>query len=56
MTTDLIPTNGVYVFPTEYPRGFQAAKYDAEGFAHELRWFPTRERAEAHAKTLKEAA
>lgn len=45
---DLFPDPGWHVFPTFYPPGWQVAKHDAEGFAHELRWFPTLGEAEAH--------
>ena len=52
-TTDLIPTNGVYVTETHHPKGFTVGSYDAEGFiSAEARWFPTREQAEAHARKL----
>lgn len=55
MQTDkLIPTNGIYVTETYGPPGWQAARYDARGFALSPRWFKTRDKAEAWAKKLGE--
>lgn len=51
-SNDLIPVNGVHIIPTEYPKGFNVAKYDAEGFTSEGRWFPTLEAAKAYAAKL----
>lgn len=53
LTKDLIPTNGVHICETYYPAGFQVARHDAEGFTSDLRWFPTMEKAEAYAATLR---
>ena len=53
LTKDLIPTNGVHITEAFYPAGFQVAEYDAKGFATAPRWFPTMEKAAAHAATLK---
>ena len=52
LTKDLIPTNGVHITETQFPKGFQVAKYDADGFASDNRWFPTMEKAEAYAAAL----
>lgn len=49
----LIPTNGVHITEGQFPKGFYVARYDAEGFTQAPRWFPTREAAEAYARTLK---
>lgn len=47
-----IPVNGVFVSPTFYPIGFYVAKYDAEGFASEPRWFPDRAAADGYKSSL----
>lgn len=47
-----IPTNGIYVTPMEYPRGWQVARYDHEGLASDLRWFSSLAKAAEYAKTL----
>jgi hypothetical protein len=52
MTTALIPTNGVFVTETQYPKGFTVARYDARGFAQEPRWFETLASARSHAEKL----
>lgn len=52
MTTDLIPTNGVHIVETYYPKGFSVARYDREGFSADGRWFETREKAEAYAAKI----
>jgi len=49
---DLIPTNAVAISETHGPKGWLAGRYDGEGFISSQRWFPTREAAEAYAKTL----
>lgn len=49
-----IPSAGIHLFPTHHPRGFYVARYDAEGFANEGRWFDNRRAAEAYAKLLAE--
>jgi hypothetical protein len=50
---DLIPTKGVHITEAYHPKGWYVAKYDTEGFATAPRWFPTREKAEAYAATLR---
>jgi hypothetical protein len=52
LTNALIPTNGIWITETEFPKGFAVAKYDAEGFTSAARWFPTIEKARAHAKEI----
>ena len=52
LTKDLIPTNGVKITESNYPKGFYVAKYDADGFTSENRWFPTMDRAETYAESL----
>lgn len=49
---NLIPTNGVHISEAHSPKGWYVARYDAEGFTSAPRWFPTREKAEAYARTL----
>lgn len=49
---NLIPTNGVHITPTQYPEGFQAARYDAAGLCSQPRWFPTYDQAKAYAAKL----
>lgn len=51
-TTTLIPTNGIHVTETFYPKGFQVARYDGAGLTSDLRWFPSQEKANAYARTL----
>lgn len=51
-TDKLIPTDGVYVTETYGPKGWQAARYDAEGMASDIRWFPTRQAANDYADRL----
>lgn len=51
-TKDLIPTNGIYVTETYGPKGWQAARYDAEGFTSDGRWFPTLQAATDYAHRL----
>lgn len=53
MTKLLIPTNGIHITETQYPRGFQVARYDAEGFVSETRWFATHDKANAYATQLR---
>jgi hypothetical protein len=48
----LIPTNRVAITQTEYPKGYFVARYDAEGFVSEQRWFGTLRAAQDYAKTL----
>lgn len=50
--TTLIPTNGIHVTETQYPKGFLVARYDAEGLTAAPRWFPTLHKAEAYAAQL----
>lgn len=52
LTTALIPANGIHITETFYPKGFQVASYDRQGFTTSPRWFPTREKADAYARTL----
>jgi hypothetical protein len=52
----LIPTNGVHIIETEYPRGFNVARYDADGLTSSGRWFETLEKARAYAKAISNAA
>jgi len=52
-TTDLIPTNGIYITEAQYPNGFYVARYDAEGFTSHPRWFPTLTQARTYAETLR---
>ena len=52
-TKDLIPTNGVHITASQYPNGFLVAKYDANGFTSDQRWFQTIESAQAYATNLK---
>ena len=52
-TKALIPTNGVHVTKTYYPAGFQVARFDAAGLTSDIRWFQTKEKAQAYAATLK---
>ena len=52
LTKDLIATNGVYISPSFYPKGFTVAKHDAEGFTSDMRWFETMEKATAYAYKL----
>lgn len=52
LTKDLIPTNGVKITESIFPKGFFVAKYDAKGFTESNRWFPTMDKAEAYAKSL----
>lgn len=49
ITSALIPTNGVYITATQYPKGYQVASYDADGLCTRPQWFATRDRAEAYA-------
>lgn len=49
----LIPTNGVFISESFYPKGWFVARYDAEGLTSDGRWFPTLEAARAYATTLK---
>jgi hypothetical protein len=51
-TDNLIPTNGVYVTETFGPKGWQAASYDADGMASDIRWFPTYQAATEYAHRL----
>lgn len=51
-TKELIPTNGVFVTETDYPKGYQAGSYDTCGFISESRWFPTLDKAEVYAAKL----
>ena len=53
MTDNLIPTNGVHIIETYHPKGYSVARYDAEGFTSNGRWFETREKAQAYAASLK---
>jgi hypothetical protein len=50
---DLIPTNGVRITETVFPRGFYVARYDAQGFTSDNRWFSTLDKAEKYAASLK---
>lgn len=53
LTTALIPTNGVFITETQFPKGFTVARYDARGFMQEgARWFATMAAARAHAEKL----
>ena len=52
MTSRLIPTNGTHISETQFPKGFLVAKYDAEGFANERRWFVTLGAAQAYARQI----
>jgi len=53
MTQDtLIPTNGVHIVETYYPAGYNVARYDAEGFTADSRWFETVEKAREYARHL----
>lgn len=52
LTKDLIPTNGVKIVETYFPKGFSVAKYDHEGFTSDGRWFETMEKAETYAAKL----
>ena len=46
MTTKaLVPRNGTFITPTQYPKGFQVATYDGEGLATDPRWFQNTELA-----------
>lgn len=49
----LIPTNGVHITETQYPKGYQVAAYDSEGFAFQPRWFPTMDEAKGYANIVK---
>ena len=52
-TKALIPTNGVHISETRFPKGFYVATYDHEGFVSEdARWFDNRATAEAYAAKL----
>lgn len=51
-TKALIPTNGVFITETLYPKGFTVAQCDAKGFAIQPRWFDSLAAAEAHAVRL----
>lgn len=55
LTKSLIPTNGIHITETFYPKGFQVGAYDRQGFISEQRWFPTRDKADAYARTLRAA-
>ena len=48
----MIPTNGVHISESHFPKGFYVALYDTEGFTQSPRWFPTREQADAYAREL----
>lgn len=50
----LIPTNGIHITETFYPKGFQVARHDRQGFTTSPRWFPTRDKADAYASTLED--
>ena len=52
MTDNLIPTNGVHIIETHYPKGFSVARYDREGFTSDGRWFETLDKARAYAAKL----
>lgn len=52
ITRELIPTNGVHIIETYGPVGFNVARYDAEGFTSDGRWFPTLVKAEEYARKL----
>lgn len=52
VTTALIPTNGVHITETRFPKGFTVARYDARGFAQEPRWFGSLTAAQAYAGGL----
>jgi len=53
VTKALIPTSGIHITETYYPAGFTVARYDAEGFTSDNRWFQTLPRAQAYAAMLK---
>lgn len=48
----LIPMSGVRIFATEYPKGFQVARYDADGLATDCRWFSNYANAKARADQM----
>lgn len=48
----LIPTNGVHISESYFPKGFYVARSDHEGFTRAPRWFPTKDAAEAYARKL----
>lgn len=52
LTQDLSPKSGVRIVETYYPKGFNVAKYDADSFASDGRWFETLAAAEAYAEKL----
>lgn len=49
---DLIPSGGVHITEAQFPAGFYVAKYDADGFTSEPRWFQTKDKAVAYAARL----
>lgn len=51
--TNLIPTNGVHISESQYPKGFYVAKYDAEGFTSAPRWFSTLDAAKSYASSIR---
>lgn len=50
--TNLIPTNGIHISESQFPKGFYVAKYDCEGFASQPRWFASIEKARAYVKQI----
>lgn len=51
-TKPLIPTNGIHISESFYPKGYTVARHDHEGFTSDGRWFPTLEKAQAYAQQL----
>jgi hypothetical protein len=52
MADNLIPTNGIHIIETYYPSGYNVARYDAEGFTADSRWFDTLKKAQDYARQL----
>jgi len=52
----MIPTNGVHISESHFPKGYYVALYDAEGLTSAPRWFATRQEAETYANQLKDKA
>jgi hypothetical protein len=55
MTTldTLIPTNGVHVTESYFPKGWLVGRYDNRGFISDQLWFATRPEADTYADDLR---